>query len=91
MEEYWGIIIFLNIVWVVIATVIGSKKGKTGAGFALGLFLGLIGIAIIASMQPNNAVLVQNQLQSGEFKKCSHCAELIKAEATICRFCGNNI
>lgn len=27
----------------------------------------------------------------GDSKKCPHCAELIKAEANVCRFCGREV
>lgn len=30
-------------------------------------------------------------LASGAARKCPHCAEIIKAEARICRFCGRDV
>jgi len=51
MGEYSGVIV-IWIISVVISTIIGAGKNRVGAGFALGFFLGFIGLIIIAVMQP---------------------------------------
>jgi hypothetical protein len=51
-----GALLIFVVVWVIcggIGYAIGNSKGRAGAGLALGLFLGIIGIVIIAVMQPS--------------------------------------
>jgi len=79
------------ILWLICAFIgmgIGKGKGKAGAGFALGLFLGPIGIIIIALMKENTAKVEAEALASGEMRKCPYCAELVKKEAKVCKHCG---
>ena len=62
--------LFFLIFWVVIATVlggvIGERKGRTGAGVALGLFLGWVGVIIIAVMQPSEEVQRKRREEQGD-------------------------
>ncbi|ASM76021.1 hypothetical protein VITFI_CDS0242 [Vitreoscilla filiformis] len=41
-------------------------------------------------MKANNAAIEQQQLAEG-LKKCPHCAELIKPDAKVCRYCGREV
>ena len=45
-------IIMIWIVSAIAAGVVGKSKGRAGAGWALGIFLGLIGLFIIAVLPP---------------------------------------
>ena len=61
----------------VIPAYIAQTKGKSfGAWYVYGLFL--LPITFVHSL-----ILGRND------KKCPHCAELVKLEATVCKHCGN--
>jgi hypothetical protein len=77
----------------VLAGVIAGNKGRSGFGFfLLALLLSpLIGIIAAAAATPNVKNIESTQVASGDSKKCAYCAELIKAEAIVCRYCGKDV
>ena len=70
---------------------IADKKGKNFATwwlFGAALFIVALPMALLAEPEP--AALAQQRRKEG-LVKCPFCAEYIKKEAKVCRYCGRDI
>jgi hypothetical protein len=84
------------VVWIVFSFVIGSMAGKRGRSPALYFLISMllspvIGLLVLLVQGPNAEKIEAEKLESGELCQCPFCAELVKAEAKICRFCGKEL
>ncbi len=96
MDYLFYLSAFVTFVTGIICSFIGgsinSSKGRSyGEGFAFGLFLGFIGLIIIAILPKNEYAIEQLKLSDGTSKICPYCAEIIKREAIVCKHCGKDI
>jgi hypothetical protein len=72
---------------VMVGGMIGSAKGRAGAGVALGAFLGWIGVIIIACLKPSQEVQVARAAQQLAIQRQAQ--ELVaSAPQQYCFRCG---
>lgn len=83
------------VIWIIagiVVALIANSKGRNGCGwFIYGFLLWPIALVHILVSPPNQKTVETRALRSGDQKKCPHCAELIKADAKVCRYCGREV
>lgn len=84
-----SIAIYFWLAFGVIAAVVALNKGRSVVGwFVIGALFGPFGLLAAVFVSTEVKALEERKVVSGELKKCPDCAELVKAEAKVCKHCG---
>jgi hypothetical protein len=83
------------IVWIVLCFVVANYADKKGRSYAVFFFCSLIfspliGFLLAVASGTDQKKLEEKMLTSKEYKKCAACAELVRADAKICKHCGRS-
>ncbi len=79
-------LVLLGIFLYFIPAIVGAGKKNAASIFLLNLFLGWTLIGWVVALVW--ASTKEDSLKMGSLKKCPKCAEEVKAEAVVCRFCN---
>lgn len=75
-----------------LTALVADKKGKDPfTWFVYGTVLFILAFPAILIMKPDEKVLEKRAVEEGDKRICPFCAELIKREAKICRFCNKEL
>jgi hypothetical protein len=84
------VLIVWAVIWGVIGAILGERKGQPFGGFLISALLGPIGVLIVLLSKAETDAIEKRQRREG-MRKCDHCAEMVKGDAIVCRYCGRDI
>lgn len=75
-----------------VPAIIASSKGHGFIGWYIyGVLLWIVAVVHALVLQPTTVELERRMMVGGDARKCPSCAEFIKKDALVCRYCGRDV
>ncbi len=89
--EFLGLMA-LGVLLGLIPASIAQSKGRSFVGWWIyGALLLIVALPHALMLQTDLVAVDRRAVQSGESRKCPHCAELVRRDAKICRYCQRDL
>lgn len=85
-----GMFVFAVLLGMIPAAIAHNKGHSFSLFWLYGTLLFIIALPHALLIKPVPEIVEAQALAAGG-RKCQHCAEIIKAEAKVCRFCGRDV
>lgn len=82
------IVIFAAILGVIVGMIAKSKGRDFLPWWLYGALIFIVAIVHVLLIKPSEGHAERQALEAGG-KKCPRCAEIVKEQAKVCRFCGH--
>ena len=82
------VLLVIILIGLIPATIAKRKGRKLVRWWIYGSLLFVVALVHALLIESDQAAIEKKQMAEGMLKKCLSCAEMIKSDAKICRYCG---
>lgn len=82
-------ILMWAVIWGGVCAIVAANRGRSGFGwFLLGALFSFVALIVLVLLPRIGSLSIDGIVIRD--KKCPQCAEMVKGDAKVCRFCGHS-